>query len=509
MTIIKAQNWVEYNARTRGGRLACIDVASGRRFTWAETGERTRRLAGVLAGDLGIGRGDRVLLLAHNSTDYLEVVFACAALGAVAVPVNWRLSEREIKYIWDDCQPRLVVHDDATQEVATACVDSDRRARRLSWGESYMAAYEPAIADATPFRSWPALDHDDPLMILYTSGTTGHPKGAIVTHGMIYWNMVNQLGFARFGPDMVNLVFLPLFHVGGLNLYATPAVYFGGCNVVMAGFDAGAALDALGDPDLGVTHVVGVPANYQMISQEPGFGQATFPSLVCAGVGGSPTPNPLIERWLTKGVALQQVYGMTETSPTVLALTAEDAATRIGSAGQRAMHTEVRVVGDDGSPVPPGETGELWVRGPNVTPGYWGNPEATRQAFTDGWLRTGDAGRCDADGFYYIVDRWKDMYITGGENVYPSEVENVLYELDAVAEAAVVGVPDERWVEAGRAYVVVKEGSDLSEGAILEHCRANLASFKVPRSVAFLDALPRNATGKVLKRGLRDRFVSS
>lgn len=263
----------------------------------------------------------------------------------------------------------------------------------------------------------------------------------------------------------------------------------------------------LQSPEIGITHLVGVPANYLMMSQEPGFVDATFPTLECVSVGGSPTPTSIIDTWLQKGVALQQVFGMTETSPTVMALTHADAATRIGSAGQQALHNDVRIVGEDGENVTPGETGELWVRGPNVTPGYWNNPEATTTAITDAWLHTGDAARCDEDGFYYIVDRWKDMYISGGENVYPSEVENVLYELDAIAEVAVVGVHDERWVEVGRAFIVLKPDGQLSEQTVVDHCRANLARYKVPRSVVFVDELPRNATGKILKRVLRDQAL--
>ncbi len=505
---LRVNDWVAHHARNRGDQVALVDLGSGRRFTWAQVGERAARLAAVLADEFGVGRGDRVAVLAHNTTNCLEVQFACAAIGAIMVPANCRLTLRELDYIWSDCKPSVIVHGSELDDVAAELSIRHGSSPRLRWGGSDQGpvlSYEGALAAASPLPAPTQVDHDDTLLIMYTSGTTGNPKGAMITHGMVFWNVANQLEFFGLRPGMVNLVFLPLFHIAGLNLFANPAVYFGGCNVVMPAFDPAEALSVLRSHESGITHTVGVPANFLMMSGELDFADATFPTLECVSVGGSPTPTTIIDTWLDKGVALQQVYGMTETSPTVMALARADAATRIGSAGQEAVHNEVRIVGDDAKDVAPGETGELWVRGLNVTPGYWNNPEATSEAITDGWLHTGDAARCDEDGFYYIVDRWKDMYISGGENVYPSEVENVLYEIDAIAEVAVVGVPDERWVEVGRAFVMLKPGHQLSEQAVVDHCRANLARYKVPKSVVFIDELPRNATGKILKRVLRDQ----
>jgi len=507
---VRVSDWVAHHARNRGNQLALVDLGTGCRFTWAQVWERTRRLAAVLTDEFGVGRGDRVAVLAHNTTNCLEVQFACAALGAIMVPANWRLTLRELDYIWSDCKPSVIVHGSEMDDVAAELSIRHGSSPRLRWGEADHGpalSYEEALAGASPLSPSQHVEHDEVLLVMYTSGTSGNPKGAMLTHEMVFWNVVNQLEFFGLRPGMVNLIFLPLFHIAGLNLFANPAVHFGGCNVVMPAFDASEVLSVLQSREIGITHLVGVPANYLMMSQEPGFVDATFPTLECVSVGGSPTPTSIIDTWLQKGVALQQVFGMTETSPTVMALACADAATRIGSAGQQALHNDVRIVGEDGENVAPGETGELWVRGPNVTPGYWNNPEATSTAITDAWLHTGDAARCDEDGFYYIVDRWKDMYISGGENVYPSEVENVLYEIDAIAEVAVVGIPDERWVEVGRAFVVLKPDRQLSEQVIVDHCRANLARYKVPRSVAFIDELPRNATGKILKRVLREQVV--
>jgi fatty-acyl-CoA synthase len=240
--------------------------------------------------------------------------------------------------------------------------------------------------------------------------------------------------------------------------------------------------------------------------QHERFAEADLSRLQVAGVGGAPMPVPLLEAWLSRGVALIQGYGMTETSPAVLALDRRDAARKIGAAGLPVLHTEVRIVDELGADVPAGEMGELWVRGPNITPGYWNRPDANASSFTDGWLHTGDAARVDEEGFYYIVDRTKDMYISGGENVYPAEVESVLYQLPELAEAAVIGIPDERWGEVGMAIVVVKPGMALSAEQVIDHCRENLARFKLPRTVTFIEALPRNATGKVHKPTLRQQY---
>ena len=502
---IRSFDWVAHHARTRGDHPALVDLATSRRYSWSQFEERTVRLARVLADEFGIGHRDRVAVLANNNTNFFEVQFACAKLGAVFVPLNWRLAVPELEFICGDCQPSLLIHDHEFAEVAATVATSTGIAHRMDWdgGAAGVADYEEALTAAEPDVAIRPCTHDDLLTIMYTSGTTGRPKGAMITQGMTFWNAVNQVEFFALGADMVNLAFLPLFHTGGLNCFANPAFHFGGSCVVMRTFDPALALDLLSSEDVGITHVLGVPANFLFMSQVPAFEAASFPTVVRAGVGGSPTPDSVIETWAAKGLALQQAFGMTETSPFVLALKPEDAVVKIGSAGLPAMHTEVRIVDEDGGDVVQGATGELWVRGPNVTPGYWNRPDANEESFTDGWLHTGDAARQDDDGFFYVVDRWKDMYISGGENVYPAEVENVIYQLDAVAEAAVIGVPDERWVEVGRAFVVLKPGRQLDEAEVIRHCRENLARYKVPQAVRFVDELPHNATGKVLKRELR------
>jgi fatty-acyl-CoA synthase len=268
---------------------------------------------------------------------------------------------------------------------------------------------------------------------------------------------------------------LPLFHTGGMNCYANPVLHAGGCVVLMREFEPGGALAAIGDPDLGVTHFFAVPAPYQFMMQHPDFGATDLTRLRVAGVGGAPCAAPILKAWIGRGVPLVQGWGMTETGPTGTLLAAADAERKLGSAGQPVLHAEIRIVDETGRDLPRGERGELIIRGPSITPGYWNKPEATAEAFMDGWLKTGDAAYMDDEGFVFIVDRWKDMYISGGENVYPAEVENILYELPEIAEAAVIGVPDERWGETGMAIIALKPDAALSEQAVIEHCLKNLA----------------------------------
>ena len=499
---MRSPDWLAHHARVRPTKEAVHDLGTGRRLTYRELDERTERLAAVLVGRFQVGREDRVAVLSTNDSNIFEVQFACWKLGAVFVPLNWRLTVPELAYIIGDCQPKVLLHGSTFTDAAERLHVPDR----LVWGDGEDGAggYEAALAGAEAGTRPDAYTTLDTILtIMYTSGTTGRPKGCIITHGMTLWNVVNQTEFFLTGSTMVNLAVLPLFHTGGLNTFANPAFHYGGRNVVLPSWDAERALGLLTDPAVGITHLQSVPANYLFMSQVPGFERATFPTLVAAGMGGSPAPLTLIQAWLDRGVPLQQAYGMTETGSMVMALPRADAARKIGSAGLSFLHNECRVVDDRGSDVVPGDVGELWMRGPNITPGYWNLPDATAEAITDGWLHSGDAVRQDDEGYFYVVDRRKDMYISGGENVYPAEVENVIYQLPTVAEAAVIGVPDERWQEVGRAFVVRRPGVELGADDVIGHCRQQLASFKVPKSVVFLDELPHNATGKILKRELR------
>jgi fatty-acyl-CoA synthase len=503
---VRHYDWIAHFGRRTPGKLAAVDLGSGRRFTYAEFDARISRLAGHLRDRLGIAKGDRVVVLALNTTDTLEIQFACGRIGAVFLPLNTRLTVPELQYIVGDAGPALMIHDAELAEVALSVAALCKVATSLLLGPG--GSYEAAIAAAKPLDRAEIVTLDDISTIMYTSGTTGLPKGAIITHGMTFWNCVNLGGPAFISPSSVLLTVLPLFHTGGLNCYTNPVLHSGGTVLIMRAFDPGLALQLISDPAQRINVFFGVPAIYQFMAQHPSFAGSDFRRLVVGGVGGAPMPVPLLKVWEERGVALQQGYGMTETSPAVLTLDREDAVRKAGSSGKPVLHTEVRIVRPDGVDADVGELGELWVKGPNITPGYWNKPDANRASFTDGWLHTGDAARIDEEGFYYIVDRWKDMYISGGENVYPAEVENVLHQLAAIAEAAVIGIPSEQWGETGMAIVAIKPGHSISEAEIHAHCEANLARFKRPRTIQFVEALPRNATGKIHKPTLRKNFAA-
>jgi fatty-acyl-CoA synthase len=501
---VRYYDWIAHFSRRTPDKTALIDLASERRFSYAKLDARISRLATHLRDQLKIARGDRVAVLALNTTDTLEVQFACGRIGAVFLPLNTRLTVPELQFIVGDAWPSLMVHDGDLAETALTVAKLCNVSSALLLGPG--GSYEAAIAGAKPLDKSEAVTLDDISTIMYTSGTTGLPKGAVITHGMTFWNCVNLGGPAYISPSSVLLTVLPLFHTGGLNCYTNPVLHAGGTVFIMRAFDPALALELISDPSRRINVFFGVPAIYQFMAQHPSFASSDFSRLVIGGVGGAPMPVPLLKVWEARGVALQQGYGMTETSPSVMVLDKEDAARKAGSSGKPVLHTEVRIVRPDGGDADVGELGELWVKGPNVTPGYWNRPDANASSFTDGWLHTGDATRVDEDGFYYIVDRWKDMYISGGENVYPAEVENVLHQLSAIAEAAVIGIPNEQWGEVGMAIVALKPGYTLAAAEIHAHCQANLARFKCPRLIEFVDVLPRNATGKIHKPTLRTQF---
>ena len=505
---VRHYDWLAHHANCTPARTAWVDLHSDRSFSYAEAEDRTSRLAWHLQKKCAISKGDRVGVLAMNSTDIMEMKCACAKIGAIFLPLNWRLTVAELEFIVKDASPKVLIHDTAFTEEATALKGlTDVQNVIETTGAGGRSGYETALENAQGQPDMAVLTHDDVWSIMYTSGTTGLPKGAMNTYGMTFYNAANLGNPALVTPNSTHLSILPLFHTGGMNCYTTIVLHAGGTSLIMRTFEPSEVLRLIGDPEYGITHFFGVPANYLFLSQHPAFAETDFSRLSCAGIGGAPTPIPLLETWSKMGIALQQGYGMTETSPAVLAQDAAMALGKPGSTGKPVLHNQVRIVDDKGQDVPIGVTGELWVKGPNITPGYWNRPDATAEAITDGWLHTGDACRVDEEGHYYIVDRWKDMYISGGENVYPAEVESILFKLDGIADVAVVGVADERWGEIGCAVVVVAPDMTLEASDVIEHCHNKLARFKIPSRVEFIEELPRNATGKVLKRVLKENIA--
>ncbi len=479
--------WLSDRVRNTPGRIALEFL--GTSVTYAELDARARAAAASLEAR-GLQRGDRLATLTATSPEHVALFFACARLGIALQPLSWRLSPSELAFQLDDAEPSLLLVSAEHDALAASIGTHVPRAR---------------IGEASPGGDHDAEDvatDDDPLLLVYTSGTTGKPKGAVLTHANCFWTNLCFDRVAGLQESDVVLQILPQFHVGGWNVQPLLAWWKGATVVLEPSFDAGRALRLI--EDRGVTTMMGVPATYMFLAQDPRFADADLSSLRLAVVGGAPMPEPLLETWRDRGVEIVQGYGLTEAAPNVLCLPPEDAMRKLGSAGKPYPHVDVALRDPEtGGLLEGAATGELVVRGPSVFAGYWRNPEATASAFADGWLLTGDIAERDVEGYYRIVDRIKDMIISGGENVYPAEIEAVLHAHPAVAEAAVVGVPDDRWGEACLAFVVLVAGQPADEAELLEHCRGSLARFKVPREVRFLEVLPRSAMNKVAKEKLR------
>ena len=506
---IEVFDWIASAADVTPDKVALTDLHSKRSFTYKEFDKRVGQVAAWLRDDVGVTKGDRVAVLSFNNPEFLEVQFACMRLGSVFVPVNFRLAVPELEYIVKDCAPKVLISEAELAETGTKVAELCELSHHvITNSDGSDCSYEQAVRGRTPVTDIVDSTLEDLWCIMYTSGTTGRPKGCMITYMMGVFNAVNLAGAARLDTDCVHFCFMPLFHTGGLNVFTNPAFHMGGSVVLMRNFDPGQVMEVISDPKYGVTHFIGVPAMFQFMAQHPGFEKLDVSRMRGAFVGAAPMPVALLNVWLDKGLKLQQGFGMTETGPSCLGLPVEDAKRKVGSSGKPVLHVKVKVVDEDGNEVPRGGMGELWCKGPTITKGYWNRPDANEKDFTDGWLHTGDAVRVDEDGYYYIVDRTKDMYISGGENVYPAEVEDCLFRLEGVLEVAIIGVADDKWGEVGKAIITQKPGANVSEEAVISHCKENLAAYKVPKSVEFVQALPRNATGKVLKTTLREQFGS-
>ena len=490
--------------------VAFVEHDSGRQITFAAFNERAECCAAVLER-LGLAAGDRVAILCHNSTIFFEVLFGCGKAGLILVPLNWRQTQSELQPILADCGARILLHDAATADLAASLAKAgDVRlipfaayeALRDSpppCGEGLGVGGRPTAVGPKRDTAWPT---DRIWYLLYTSGTTGRPKAVIQTIGMALANYVNVQQATQLTSADRTVNFLPLFHTAGINLHTMPLFIAGGTSTVLAKFDIDPLLDLIAAAR--VSLFFGVPAIYQTLSLHPRFADADLTKVRHWGCGGAPLPESLIRAFLAKGVLVCNGMGMTETGPTVFLMDPAHAVEKIGSVGKPQLLSEVRLVDADGRDVAAGEQGELWFRGPGITPGYFNNPDATASAFTrDGWLRSGDVGRRDADGYTFIVDRIKDMYISGGENVYPAEVEAALTDHSAVLEAAVIGVADERWGEVGHAVIRLRPGQSCDAEALRVYARSRLAAYKVPKYVTVVDDYPRTAAGKVQKHVLR------
>ena len=550
-------------ARLTPDKTALVDAATGRRYTYADLDARAVATARFLQTDLRLAAGDRVGLLAGNSVEFLDLFFAAPKAGVILVPLSTRLTARELEFVVRDSGIRALVYDYATLETVqdlrggtAPASGSGVRPRRRGAGsdpgggergqtpdggggvrprgpergqtpdggcvptgvERWITIDEPAVegdevlgdlVSASSGERWsPAHpDPEDPYCLLYTSGTTGQPKGVIVPHRMVTWNGYNTVIGWQLREDDVSPIFTPLYHAGALGAFLVPVFTIGGTIVLHHGFDAAEVWRTIEQERC--TVVLGVPTIWKLLMEAPAFRSADLAHVRWFISGGAPLPEYLIDAYQRRGVVFKQGYGLTEVGVNCFAMTVEDSVRKKGSIGKPLMFTGTRLVDEEGREVPAGEVGELWLKGPHVSRGYWNNPEATAAALDGGgWFHTGDLARRDAEGFHYIAGRRKDMFISGGVNVYPAEIEGELLLHAGVQDAAVIGVPHDTWGEVGVAFVVARPGRPPSPDVLTRHLEGRLARYKIPKSFLFVDALPRTPYGKVVKADLQRAYAA-
>ena len=505
-----AQNIGQFltNRARRDTHLEAIyEHATGRRFSYDELNNRSNQVSHALRS-LGVSHGDRIGLLLMNGTEFIETFFAVTKVGAVNVPLNWRLVADELEFILDDAGVTVLLF---SQEFAEVVAELQSRGSKTQISNWIQVEGEP-IDGAVSYEEWmssspvdePDVEggDDDLAFIMYTSGTTGLPKGVMHSHDTVLWANITNATTADMQHYDRFLNALPLFHVGALTPVLT-SVFVGGSITLMKAFDPAASWDLIRDEKINTTLMVPVMLQFMLLTYDAENHDTS--SLRNVISGAAPVPVSLIETYTNMGIEIHQVYGLTETCGPACIISSEDAVTRAGSTGKAFTFTEVRVADEAGNDCEPGEPGEVMVKGPHIMLGYWNRPEANAETLIDGWLKTGDVATMDSDGFVTIVDRVKDMLISGGENVYPAEIENVLLSHEKIGDAGVIGIPSKKWGESPLA-VIVRSDDSLSEQDVIDHCVGKLAPFKTVKAVEFIDVIPRNASGKILKRELREIY---
>lgn len=493
-----AQDWASVWASERPDFDAVIDWNTSRSWSYRMVHQHGEAIAAALA-ERGLGRGDRLALIGYNHGAYHSLLAAAQKSGIVLVPLNYRLATAELDYILRDADPKMLLYQ---TDFEALLPDAQPGLQYQPW-----SMIEQWTQEARPFFPHQIPAPEDPLFILYTSGTTGRPKGVLYTHKMLFWNSVNTFLRLDITSSDVTVNVMPPFHTGGWNVFTTPFFHHGAKVIQMQKFDASQVLTALEENQ--ATLFMGVPTMLRMMADAPEFEEVSLRNLRYIVAGGESMPIPLIETWADKGVPIRQGYGMTEVGPNLTSLHQDEAYRKRGSIGTPNFYVQTRLVDDQGRDVGTHERGELLLNGPCVSPGYWRNEKATREAFTeDGWYRSGDVLVRDEEGFLFVVDRKKNLFITGGENVYPAEVERCLLEHFAVKEAVVVPYPHETWGEAGCAFVVLKPDKQTDNASLDKHAKAHLARFKVPKRFVFMQALPKNDSGKINRMALREMALT-
>lgn len=494
-------DWLSKRRCYTPDRVAVVDDTNGQQYTYAELDSRAAKIAAALQQAFSIAAGDRVACLSTNRVEYLDLYFACGKIGAILVPLNFRVPAAGIVELLEDCRPSLFIHESAFADIASGAQDAGVVAGTLSMVSDALMRSEEIAVEAHEACA------DDVAMILYTSGTTGRAKGAMITWRQIHWNALNTTIGLQLTQDDAAFLNMPLYHTGAWHVLFTPLLLLGGRVVLQKRFDAERCNERVG-PE-GITILFGVPTMLRMMWEAPSFPAADFSAVRFAICGGEPCPVPVIEAYQQRGVAIRQGYGLTEAGPNCFSLPAEDAIRKQGSIGFPNFFIDTRLIKDDGSEAGVGEVGELRMKGPHVFGGYWGNADETAKTLRDGWICTGDLMTRDEDGYYFVVGRKKEMYISGGENVYPAQVERVLQSHEAVALAAVIGVPHPRWGETGCAFIQLHGNRALTESDVLSFCRERLATFQCPTRVVMMTELPVGASGKIDKLALRQHATDT
>jgi fatty-acyl-CoA synthase len=510
MLNLNAANLLSTRANLTPERQALYDVHSGQMFTFRQLNQRANRLANFMHRRYDIQKGERVSILAYNGLAYVDLLYGLGKIGGVFAPLNWRLTARELLYILHDSKPKVLVCGPefiAVLEEIRTKVDIPEIISLVGANIPGAQKYEELLEQASedePIR--PELTAEDAYCILYTSGTTGQPKGAVLPHRQVLWNAINTVISWGLSEKDISPILTPMFHSGGLFVFLVPLFYVGGKVILTRTFDPEATLKLIVERKCSV--ILGVPTLFQIWMNTPYFKEADFSHVHFFISGGAPCPPSLIEAWSRiKGVVMRQGYGLTEVGVNCFSMTDEDALRKAGSVGKPIFHSAMRLVDINENDVADGETGELIISGPTVCSGYWNNDAATQEALKDGWFHTGDMARRDEEGYYYIAGRFKDMIISGGENIYAAEVEAVFREHPAVADAALIGQPDEKWGEVGLMIVMLKPGKSSKSDELIEFCQGKLARYKIPKRIEFTQSLPYSPYGKVIKSELRKKYI--
>lgn len=481
--------WAEYSPH----KVAIRDVKTSTDYTYKEINTLAEYTAANIHEKYGIKKGDRIAVLSEFNAEFIALFSAAQKAGFILVSINTHLTAHEVAFQIENSETRLIICEDKFAEKL-----KESKPQKIKWKDISAESQNKYSND---------ISENDTLFILYTSGTTGRPKGCVYTHKMLFWNSINTELRLDITSDDVTINCMPSFHTGGWNILITPFLHHGATVWLLNEFDPKIVLESL--EKSGSTLFMAVPTMLKIMSDSNSFAEADLSKIRYFIVGGEALPIPEIETWDRKGILIRQGYGLTEVGPNVTSLHQSDTTRKRGSIGFFNFYIDGKVVNKAGADCKPDEVGELLLGGPNVSPGYWNNPEETEKAYTNGYFKTGDLVRRDADGYIYVVGRKKDMYISGGENVYPREVEKVLEKHPDISEAAVIGVPHKKWGETGAAFLIRKPGKQTSEEDVLTYCQEYLAKFKLPKHILFLDTFPKNATGKIDKKELKSKIKSN